>query len=104
MTTDNAKVVLITGARGGLGNFVTTSFLEAGTFVVGSSQSIDKSDFPHPHFLALPADLSRSGNAVELVNAVVSRHGRIDGLVHLIGGFAGGQQVAETEDATLDRM
>jgi NAD(P)-dependent dehydrogenase (short-subunit alcohol dehydrogenase family) len=101
---NDAKVVLITGARGGLGNSVTTAFLDAGAVVIGSSQSIDNHDFPHPAFSAIPADLSRSGNALDLVNTVATRHGRIDGLVHLIGGFAGGQPVAETEDATLDRM
>ena len=30
--------------------------------------------------------------------------GRIDALVHVMGGFAGGKSVAETDDATFDKM
>jgi NAD(P)-dependent dehydrogenase (short-subunit alcohol dehydrogenase family) len=98
------KVVLITGAKGGLGTFVTNVFLEAGARVFGVSRSIADSDFPYEGFTAMPAELSSSGSARDLVDAVVARSGRIDGLVHLVGGFAGGQPVAETEDATLERM
>src|SRR5690242_8508952 len=98
------KVVLITGAKGGLGTFVTNVFLEAGARVFGVSRSIADSDFPYEGFTAMPAELSSSGSARDLVDAVVARSGRIDGLVHLMGGFAGGQPVAETEDATLERM
>src|SRR5271166_4063901 len=103
MELDN-KVVLITGAKGGLGTFVTTSFLEAGARVVGVSRSIESSDFPQERFSAMPAELSNGENARSLIETVASRWGRIDGLVHLIGGFAGGQSIAETDDATLERM
>ncbi len=100
----NGKVVLITGAKGGLGTFVTNAFLDAGAQVVGVSRSISGSDFPGGHFSAMPLDLSSGESARRLVEIVVERHGRIDGLVHLMGGFSGGKSVAETDDATLDRM
>jgi len=35
---------------------------------------------------------------------VVERWGRIDALVHVTGGFAGGSPIHETEDATWDAM
>lgn len=98
------KVVLITGAKGGLGNFVTTSFLDAGAHVVGVSRSISRSDFPQERFSAMPAELSSGETAAKLIDAVARQWGRIDALVHLMGGFAGGQPIAETDDATLDRM
>jgi len=100
----NSKVVLITGAKGGLGNSVTNCFLEAGARVVGVARSIDHSDFPQERFTAMPADLSTGENARKLVEAAAAQWGRIDGLVHLVGGFAGGQSIADTDDATLDRM
>src|SRR5581483_5876170 len=98
------KVVLITGAKGGLGNFVTTSFLDAGAHVVGVSRSISRSDFPQERFSAMPAELSSGETAAKLIDAVAKQWGHIDALVHLMGGFAGGQPIAETDDATLDRM
>src|SRR5437763_7269303 len=102
--SEDSKVILITGAKGGLGNSVTSEFLEAGATVVGSAQTITGADFPNARFTAMPADLSRSGAAADLIAAVLQRFGRIDGLVHLIGGFAGGNSIAETDDSTLDRM
>jgi NAD(P)-dependent dehydrogenase (short-subunit alcohol dehydrogenase family) len=98
------KVVVITGANGGLGNSVTNAFLEAGARVIGVSLAIAASDFPNPRFSAISAKLSSAGDAQALIDSVVKQAGRIDGLVHLVGGFAGGQSVAETDDATFDRM
>ena len=46
-------VVFITGAKGGLGTFVTQKFLAAGATVVGASRSIAKEDFPSPNFTPL---------------------------------------------------
>jgi len=98
------KVALITGANGGLGRFVTEAFLAAGAMVVGVSRSIQASDFPHPGFAALPAELSGGEAARKMAGDVMARFGRIDILVHVMGGFAGGKSVAETDDATLDKM
>lgn len=98
------KVVLITGAKGGLGTFVTNAFLESGARVAGSSRSIHDADFPHESFAAMPAELSSGEQARDLVGRVVARWGRIDVMIHLLGAFAGGQRVDETDDATLDRM
>jgi NAD(P)-dependent dehydrogenase (short-subunit alcohol dehydrogenase family) len=98
------KVILITGAKGGLGTFVTNSFLEAGARVFGVSRSIADSDFPHPNFSAIAAELSDGDRARQVADIVAKKAGRIDGLVHLVGAFAGGDSVAETDDAALDKM
>jgi NAD(P)-dependent dehydrogenase (short-subunit alcohol dehydrogenase family) len=100
----HGKVILITGAKGGLGTSVTNSFLDAGARVFGVSRSIADSDFPHPNFSAVAAELSDGDRARQVVENVVDKGGRIDGLVHLVGAFAGGRSVAETDDATLDKM
>src|SRR4051812_22919443 len=97
------QVVLITGAKGGLGRSVTTAFLAAGAFVAGSSRAIAQTDFPHPDFLAIPADLLDPSQADHLAETVLARHGRIDALVHLAGGFTGGA-LHETTDAVWDEM
>jgi NAD(P)-dependent dehydrogenase (short-subunit alcohol dehydrogenase family) len=98
------KVALITGAKGGLGTFVTEAFLAAGAKVIGVSRSIQQSDFSNTEFHAMPAELSSGDVARKLVADVVSRFGRIDALVHVMGGFAGGQTVADTDDATFEKM
>jgi NAD(P)-dependent dehydrogenase (short-subunit alcohol dehydrogenase family) len=97
------KVVFITGAKGGLGSFITRRFLETGATVVGASRSISQQDFPGPNFTALAVDFTTAAAVRDAVQSVISRFGRLDVLVHLLGDFAGGQTVAET-DATWERM
>lgn len=99
-----AKVVLVTGANGGLGTYVTNAFLKTGARIAGLSRGIKQSDFPHPNFAAFPGELNNGQSAVAIVNQVLKRFGRVDALVHLVGGFAGGKPVAETDDDTLEKM
>jgi NAD(P)-dependent dehydrogenase (short-subunit alcohol dehydrogenase family) len=98
------QVVLITGANGGLGTFVTAAFLAAGAQVVGTSRQIDGAAFPNPRFEGIPADLTRPHNAARLVADAVEKFGKIDVLVHTAGGFAGGAPIHETDNATWDTM
>jgi NAD(P)-dependent dehydrogenase (short-subunit alcohol dehydrogenase family) len=98
------KVVLVTGADGGLGVHVTQAFLDAGATVIGTSRKIQQSDFDHPNFTALSAEISTREGAKVLVDQVVARFGKLDVLAHTVGGFSGGQSVADTDDATFQRM
>jgi NAD(P)-dependent dehydrogenase (short-subunit alcohol dehydrogenase family) len=87
------QVVLITGASGGLGRSVTRAFTDAGATVAASSRK-------SPDF---PADLVDPAQAAALAKTVLDRHGRIDALIHLAGGFTGAS-VHETTDAAWDQM
>jgi NAD(P)-dependent dehydrogenase (short-subunit alcohol dehydrogenase family) len=98
------QVVLITGAKGGLGAHVTETFLAAGATVIGADRKIQDSDFPNPHFTGMAADLTGTEAARGLAANVIRRFQRIDALVHTVGAFAGGQSIAETDDATWDNM
>jgi NAD(P)-dependent dehydrogenase (short-subunit alcohol dehydrogenase family) len=98
------KVVFITGAKGGLGTFVTRRFLAAGATVVGTSRSISKEDFPQPNFIPLAVDFTKAAAVHDAIESVVGRFGKLDVLVHVLGGFAGGQTVAGTDDATWEQM
>jgi NAD(P)-dependent dehydrogenase (short-subunit alcohol dehydrogenase family) len=89
----NGQVVLITGASGGLGTIVTRAFLDAGATVAASSRK-------SPEFAA---DLLDPLQAKELADRVSGQFGRIDALVHLAGGFAGGA-LHETDDAAWTEM
>lgn len=98
------KVALVTGADGGLGTHVTQALVDAGFMVAGLAPKIRASNFDNPNFMALPATLDSLDAAKKATDAVVARFGRIDVLAHLVGGFAGGQSVADTDDATFERM
>ena len=97
-------VVFITGAKGGLGTFVTQKFLATGATVVGASRSIAKEDFPAPHFIPLSVDFTRASAVREAIDSTVARAGKLDVLVHVLGGFAGGAKVEDTDDATWEQM
>jgi len=98
------KVVLVTGANGGLGTHVTQAFLDAGATVIGTSRKIQQSEFNNPNFAALSEEISNREDAKVLVDQVATRFGKLDVLAHTVGGFAGGQSVAETDDTTFQRM
>jgi len=104
MSILDGKTALITGAKGGLGNFVTGAFLAAGAAVIGVSRSIRDSDFFHPRFSAIPAELSSGDAARRLIDAATAGPRRLDVLVHVMGGFEGGTRVDETSDAAFERM
>lgn len=100
----SARVAVVTGADGGLGTHVTNALLDAGFSVVGVAPNIRQNSFDHPHFTALSATLKSLEAGKKVAETVVSRFGKIDVLAHLVGGFAGGQTVADTDDATFQRM
>ncbi len=98
------KVVFITGANGGLGTSVTRAFLQNGALVIGGSLRITAADFPQPNFEAMPMDFNKLDEIKRGVAKIVERNGRLDVLVHVLGGFAGGPSVAETTDAMWEQM
>ncbi len=98
------RVVLITGAKGGLGSFITQRFLATGATVVGVSRSIAQEDFPLPNFVALTVDFTKAAAVHSAIGSIVDRYRRLDVLVHVLGGFAGGMSVAETDDTTWEEM
>ena len=96
--------ILVTGATGGLGGAVTTAFLDAGATVAAVSRSSGTQNTGDSRLLAVPADVTMPEGARGVVEKVLNKANHIDALVHLLGGFAGGQPVAETDDATWRRM
>jgi NAD(P)-dependent dehydrogenase (short-subunit alcohol dehydrogenase family) len=98
------QVALVTGANGGLGTSVTRALLEAGATVIGLARRIEQSQFASPSFVAMNSDISHGDKAKTAVDQIVARHGKIDILAHLVGGFAGGQRVDETEDSAFQQM
>ena len=72
--------------------------------MAGVAKKIQNSDFPHPNFIAYSAELDSADAARSVVASVIAKWERVDVLVHLVGAFAGGKSVADTDEATLDQM
>ena len=105
------KIVLVTGATGGLGRVVVKRFLDEGAVVAGVYRSEERfQDLlaslkgGRESFMGLKADLGAEAEVREMVEAVVRRHGRIDALLNLAGGYRGGADVASTGEADWDLL
>jgi NAD(P)-dependent dehydrogenase (short-subunit alcohol dehydrogenase family) len=98
------KIAVITGANGGLGTHVTQALLDAGATVVGVSRKIEQADFSTGTFVAMPSELSTAEGTRRMVEKVTAQFGRIDLVVHTVGGFAGGKPIAEIDDKTFQDM
>ncbi len=94
------KTVLITGANGGLGTAVTRAFLDCGATVVGVFRGGDSPAPGQARFSGGDADLTDPREAARVAQLA----GKVDALIHLVGGFAGGQPVERTDDATWTSM
>jgi len=92
----SGRVALITGASGALGSAVVPTFHAAGVRVLAVARSPGKD--------AIAADLATDAGARTAVTQAIAQAGRIDFLMHLMGGWAGGKPVAETDDATWRSM
>jgi NAD(P)-dependent dehydrogenase (short-subunit alcohol dehydrogenase family) len=100
-TLDN-RVIAIAGIAGGLGPVVAERLAAAGASVAGADVSQERVDEVGTT-LGLPAE-RWDGRAVDLLDedatrawceALNERFGRVDALLHLVGGWRGGQPLHE---------
>jgi NAD(P)-dependent dehydrogenase (short-subunit alcohol dehydrogenase family) len=109
MTLDD-RVIAIAGVAGGLGPVVAERLAAAGATIAGVGHDAGRVD-EVGQALRLPAE-RWDGRAVDLLDEVaarrwcaelVERFGRVDGLLHLVGGWRGGQPLhqAPLEDWSL---
>src|SRR5262245_17073222 len=105
------RVVLITGATGGLGSVATRWFAEAGARLglVGTdadrlATTADAAGLAADRWAPGVGDLTDRAEAERAVAAVVGRLGPVDVLLHLVGGYAGGGAIATFSDDDLHSM
>lgn len=98
------RVVVITGATGGLGQVVARVFGELGSSLALLSGDQDNLDslardlsLPADRVLAHAAELTDPIRVREAAEAVSAKFGRVDVLIHLIGGWTGGRTIAESD-------
>ncbi|MGC1167063.1 MAG: SDR family oxidoreductase [Solirubrobacterales bacterium] len=110
MTELSDRVIAIAGVGGGLGPLVAARLAEGGATVAGTDRDQGVLD-------SLEAELGIGerwdGRAVDLLDeeatrswcaALVERFGRVDGLIHLVGGWRGGQPLHEAPLADWDLL
>lgn len=78
----SARVIVVTGAGGGIGTGIVRRLHQAGATVVGVTRS---TRVTAPAATVLTADLAVIDAADEVVTAVLDTHGRLDGLVNNAG-------------------
>jgi NAD(P)-dependent dehydrogenase (short-subunit alcohol dehydrogenase family) len=98
------RVVVITGATGGLGKIVSRAFAEQGASLALISTSQDKLDslasdlnLPSDKILTQATNLLDADAVQTATEAVSAKFGRVDILIHLIGGWVGGKTIAEAD-------
>ena len=105
------KVALVAGGTGGLGRAVSLAFLAEGAKAVVTYRS--ESEFTalrrdagaHSELLeGHTTDVTDGASVRDLVDSLISRHGRLDVLVNTVGGYAGGIKLWEMENKTFDHM
>lgn len=93
----DGRIVLVTGGTGALGGGVLPVLVREGATVVTTAHRPGQ---PVPDGVEVEVvDLLEQGTAEPLVERVVERHGRIDALACLVGGFRGGAFI-QTDNQT----
>lgn len=99
----DGRVFIITGATGATGKLAAREFTERGASLVLLGHDQNKLDFlardlnlPAARILTLAADLRKSDSVRSAAEAATVKFGRIDGLIHLVGGWTGGKTIAES--------
>ncbi len=87
------KVFIITGAGGAISSAINTAFHEAGAKLALADRpgNAERARDQLGAGLAVGVDLSSLEGAQNMVAATLAHYGRIDGLIHTVGGFSTGK-------------
>jgi len=105
------RVAVITGVTGGLGRIVTRQLADQGLHLSLFSSNQDKLknlvneielSAERTHIQVL--DFRQPDAAQVALEATLKKFGRVDILLHFIGGWAGGLPLINVEDTTLEEM
>lgn len=98
------RVVAITGATGVLGQLAAHTFAEQGASLALLSNDQEKLDtltselnLPEDRILTSDTNLLDADAVQGSAKAVSAKFGRVDALIHLVGGWTGGKTIAESD-------
>lgn len=92
------------GAAGGLGPALVERLVGEGAHVTAVGRGADaleevaRAPWADGRVDAQAADLADLGATRALAEGIVARHGRVDGVVHIVGGWRGNGPIAEVAD------
>lgn len=102
------KSVLITGGTGALGTVVAERFLLEGAKVATSYLYEDELKRLSPDFkskiLVVRADVTEDEDVVALFHQVLGKHGRVDILINIVGGFLPRANLRDVMPKDWDQM
>ena len=107
----SGEVAIVTGGTGALGQAISATLLEAGATVAIPYAVLEEraalearlTPEQRARVHALPADVTDEAAVAKFVKTVRDRYRRVDALVNVVGGFAGGDLVS-TPLAEWERM
>jgi NADP-dependent 3-hydroxy acid dehydrogenase YdfG len=99
------KVFIITGAGGAISSAINTAFRDAGVQLALADRpgNAERARDQLGAGLAVGVDLTSLEGAQEMVAATLAHYGRIDGLIHTVGGFSTGK-ILEFKSDDFTRM
>lgn len=110
MSLDN-RVALITGATGTLGRVVSKSLGSQGARLVLKGRNLDtlneaaaQLDLPNDRILKCVFEASKKEDADEAIRLAKEKFGGVDILIHLVGGWVGGQPLVNSSHKDVEDM
>jgi NAD(P)-dependent dehydrogenase (short-subunit alcohol dehydrogenase family) len=111
MSDASPRVIVITGANGALGNKTAQAFAARGhsLTLIGTDQSkldalVSDLNLPDERRLTVIADLRDADAVRSAAEDVSAKFGRVDALLHLVGGWVGGKTIPESSAEDLESM
>ena len=105
------RAVVISGAAGGLGTVLARELAAQGASLALLGRDLQKLDalagslaLPQARVLTRSVDLSKPEEAAAAAAAVAGKFGRVDALLHVVGGWTGGKTLLEAAPADLASM
>jgi NAD(P)-dependent dehydrogenase (short-subunit alcohol dehydrogenase family) len=102
------KSALITGGTGALGGAIAEAFLAAGASVASTvrdeAEAARAKSSSNPSVRLIPADVTKEKDVAALFDRAIMLLGRIDILVNVVGGYAGGSPVRDMAAEEWDGM
>lgn len=111
METNDTNVAVVTGGTGGLGRALLPRLIDRGHRVAVSylipeeAKDLEKSlGLPESRLMLRRVDATNAEAMGEFMDEVAEVMGGMNVLASLVGGWAGGRDVEETDDTRFDRM